>query len=117
MLFRLMKLAAYGLFGYTAYEFIRGMMYGDEGVQGGLGGAARQYGQQFSQQMGQYGQQLQGQLQGLQNQLTGQGGGDQGQEGFAGRMNMSGPGEGREEATGEDRGTSVKHKVGRGVVG
>lgn len=96
-MFGLIKLAAYVLFGYALYEFIRGIMYGAEGG-GGIGGMARQAGQQFGRQM----------------QQQGQGGG--GQEDFGGRMNISGPGEGRTETTGEDRGTATSHKVGRGVV-
>jgi hypothetical protein len=89
-MFRLIKLAMLGLFGYAIYEFFRGMLQDT------------QLGNRMSEAVG---------------QMTGGGQGALGGSGDTGRgMNISGPGEGTEEATLEPDGGSVRHKVGRGVV-
>jgi hypothetical protein len=87
-MFRLIKLLAYALFGYALYEFFRGMS--DTG--GGGGGGQRPMGGQRS-------------------------GGGQAMSGAdRGEGQITGPGEGRPEATLESDGGSVRHRVGRGVV-
>ena len=91
-MFRLIKLAMLGLFGYAVYEFFRGM------VQDTQLGA--RMGEAFNQAKAG----VQGQPQGAFGRGEGAG------------MNISGPGEGAEEATLETNGGSVRHKVGRGVV-
>ena len=84
-MFRLLKLAAYALFGYAIYEFFRGMSDA-EGMGGqGAGGRSR-------------------------------GGGRALRGAERGEGQISGPGEGRDEATLESDGGSVRHRVGRGVV-
>ena len=85
-MFRLMKLLAYALFGYALYEFFRGMT----AEAGGMGG----------------GQRMGGSMSGMGREVMG--GGSHGQ--------ISGPAEGREEATLESDGGSVRHRVGRGVI-
>ena len=89
-MFRLLKLAAYALFGYAIYEFFRGMNL-QAGGTGGGGGRAMSGGRQ--------------------------GGGARPMRGAdRGEGQISGPGEGRSEATLEADGGSVRHRVGRGAV-
>ena len=90
-MFRLMKLAAYALFGYALYEFFRGMS-----DSAGMGGGQGQGGGQRS--MGSIG------------------GGGVMRGADRGEGQISGPGEGRAEATLDSDGGSVRHRVGRGVV-
>jgi hypothetical protein len=85
-MFRLMKLLAYALFGYALYEFVRGMS-----AQGGMGGG-------------------QGMMGGSRRGGRSMRGEDRGEG------QISGPGEGRPEATLESDGGSVRRRVGRGVV-
>ena len=91
---RLIKLAAFALFGYALYEFFRGALQ-DTQIGAQLGDA--------------FNRATQGQ---------GQGGGGQGS--FGGNesrgMNISGPGEGERVSTLETDGGSVSHQVGRGVI-
>lgn len=88
-MFRLMKLMAFALFGYAVYEFFRGMSATGGGGRGGMGaGMGRAMGQGMSEAFG---------LAPGQGQLTG-------------------TGEGRDEATLNTDGGSVRHRVGRGVV-
>src|SRR5687768_14152586 len=97
-MFRLIKLAMLGLFGYAIYEFFRGMLQ-DTQLGARMGEAFNQMTSGQGQQPGAFG-----------------GGGSQG-SGDAGRgMNISGPGEGTAESTLETNGGSVRHNVGRGVV-
>ena len=84
---RLLKLAAYALFGYALYEFIRGMM--NEAQMAGGGGA------------GSFG---------------GGGGGREQFAGSGATQNITGPGEGQEVRTEEPDGGMMSHRVGRGVV-
>lgn len=87
-MFRLMKLLAYALFGYALYEFFRGMSASEGGGAGGQG------------MMG-----------------GSQGGGMRAMRGAdRGEGQISGPGEGRDEATLDSDGGSVRHRVGRGVI-
>jgi hypothetical protein len=90
-MFRLIKLAIYGLLGYAIYEFVRGMTQGS--------GA--------SQAMSMGGQQ-------------GQGGGsrdlNRALNDDPGRSNMTGPARGERVMSQEPSGESVPHMVGRGVV-
>jgi hypothetical protein len=88
-MFRLMKLLAYALFGYALYEFVRGLS--DTAAMGGGGGGG---GQQRSMGRG---------SSGAFGVIPGEG-------------QMTGPAEGREEATLDNDGGSVRHRVGRGVV-
>ena len=81
-MFRLLKLAAYALFGYALYEFFRGMTA--EGAAGGAGG--------------------------------GRGAGRAMRGSERGEGQLTGPGEGRPEATLESDGGSARRRVGRGVV-
>ena len=87
-MFRLMKLLAYALFGYALYEFVRGMSdtAGQGGGQGAMGG----------QRSGASSRPMRG--------------------ADRGEGQISGPGEGRAEATLDSDGGSVRHRVGRGVV-
>ena len=85
-MFRLLKLAAYALLGYALYEFFRGMS-----DTAGAGGGERSFG---GREQG--GGLMRGAAEGV------------GQ--------ISGPGEGRPEATLENDGGSVRHRVGRGVI-
>jgi len=87
-MFRLMKLLAYALFGYALYEFVR-CMSDTAGMGGGGGGQGAMGGRSGSQPMR---------------------GADRGEG------QISGPGEGKPEATLESDGGSVRHRVGRGVV-
>jgi hypothetical protein len=85
-----MKLLAYALFGYALYEFVRGMS-DTAGMGGGQGGG--------------------------QGAAGGQRSGGQAMRGAdRGEGQISGPGEGKPEATLESDGGSVRHRVGRGVV-
>jgi hypothetical protein len=90
-MFRLIKLAMLALFGYAAFEFFRGMLQDT------------QLGARMNEAMG---------------QLTGKGqqGGGGGSYDEPGQYQMSGGGQGQEEATLERDGGSVRHKVGRGVI-
>jgi hypothetical protein len=85
-MFRLIKLAIYGLLGYAIYEFARGLMACDAGNERGNGG------KQGSKAL---------------NRAL-----DRGEN----RVNMTGPGRGEREETEEPTGESVPHVVGRGVV-
>lgn len=95
-MFRLLKLAAYGLLGYAIYEFVRGVMYGVERAESASANRGSRQGGQ--------GQDLSG------------GGSSAGLSDQGARQNMTGPGEGRTVATQEADGGSVSHRVGRGVV-
>jgi hypothetical protein len=98
---RLIKLAAFALFGYALYEFFRGVLQ-DTQLGAQLGDAFNRATQGQGQQGG------------------GGGGGGQGAFGGSGDtgrgMNISGPGEGERVSTLETDGGSVAHQVGRGVV-
>lgn len=99
-MFRLIKLAIYGLLGYAIYEFVRGLMQGESVAQAaGMGG-------------GQGGQQPKGgeQGQGGSRELN------QALDTDGGRMNMTGPARGERVMSEEPSGESVPHVVGRGVV-
>ena len=86
---RLLKLAALALFGYAIYEFFRGMMQDS------------QFGSQSNQGFGR----------------TSRGRDERGRFTSSGAAaNISGPGEGVDEATLDNDGGSVRHKVGRGVI-
>jgi hypothetical protein len=87
-MFRLMKLLAYALFGYALYEFVRGMS--DTAAMGGG--------------------------QGGRGAMGGRSGGQAMRGADRGEGQISGPGEGKPEATLESDGGSVRHRVGRGVV-
>src|SRR3954462_9785710 len=89
---RLIKLAMLALFGYAMYEFFRGMLQDTQ-----LGGRMADA---FNQMSGGQGQ---------------QGGGGAARSfgsGESAGFNMSGPGEGQDEASLETDGGSVRHKVG-----
>lgn len=88
-MFRLIKLAIYGLLGYAIYEFVRGMMQGESvaeaagmGQQGGSG--PRDLNRALNEDPG--------------------------------RSNMTGPARGQRVVSSEPSGESVPHMVGRGVV-
>lgn len=85
-MFKLLKLSLYALIGYALYEFIRGMT---RERQTGSRGAARG---------------------------TGLGSGRIDTLSSEPRNPLTGPGVGYRVQTGEDAGTSVSHRVGRGVV-
>jgi hypothetical protein len=93
-MFRLLKLAAYGLLGYVIYEFIRGAFGGEI--------------QQFADR-------LQDQMQGGQGFEAG-GGKSSNIHRDSARANMTGPGEGKLQESLDSDGSSVPHAVGRGVV-
>jgi hypothetical protein len=96
-MFRLIKLAIYGMLGYAIYEFVRGLMQGESVAQAaGMGGTSG----------GQGGQQRQGGSRELNEAL----------DTDAGRMNMTGPARGERVMSEEPSGESVPHVVGRGVV-
>jgi hypothetical protein len=95
-MFRLIKLAMLGLFGYAIYEFFRGMLQDT------------QLGNRMSEA---FGQMTGGGGQGQQQGEFARGSGDTGRG-----MNISGPGEGQRESTLEPDGGSVSHRVGRGVT-
>jgi hypothetical protein len=86
-MFRLIKLAIYGLLGYAIYEFIRGMTQGETAGHGA------------GQSSGSGSRDL--------NEALDSG---------SGRENLTGPGVGQEVRTIEPSGESVSHRVGRGVV-
>ena len=88
-MFRLIKLAIYGLLGYAIYEFVRGMTQGEAAGQGAGGGQATGSGSRPA------------------NDALDSG---------TGRANLTGPGVGQEVRTVEPSGESVTHRVGRGVV-
>jgi hypothetical protein len=90
---RLIKLAAFALFGYALYEFFRGALQ-DTQLGAQLGDA--------------FNRGTQGQQGGGQGAF---GGGNEGRG-----MNISGPGEGERVSTLETDGGSVSHQVGRGVI-
>lgn len=93
-MFRLLKLAAYGLLGYAIYEFVRGVLYGVERAEAAAANRSSAQGQSGGNAGG-----------------IGGGLGDQGA-----RQNMTGPAEGTTVASQESDGGSVAHRVGRGVV-
>jgi len=86
-MFRLVKLAVYGLLGYAIYEFVRGFIGGTSCCEGA---GARQSGSRD-----------------LNRAL------DEGSP----RSNMTGPARGERVVTDEPGGASATHVVGRGVVG
>jgi hypothetical protein len=88
-MFRLIKLAIYGLLGYAIYEFIRGMTQGE--TSGQAAGPGRSAGS-GSRDL---------------NEALNSG---------SSRENLTGPGVGQEVRTIEPSGESVSHRVGRGVV-
>jgi hypothetical protein len=90
---RLLKLLAYGLFGYALYEFIRGMLQMEQQQQQGGGG-------------------------GMSRSGGGGGGAMQAAARSFGEMaqNITGPGEGQTIETQEFDGGGMRHNVGRGVV-
>lgn len=90
---RLIKLAAFALFGYALYEFVRGMLQ-DTQLGSQLGDAFNRASQGQGGRQGAFG-----------------GGGDRGRG-----MNISGPGEGERVSTVEPDGGAVGHQVGRGVI-
>lgn len=93
-MFKLIKLAIYGMLGYAIYEFVRGLMHGESIAQAaGMG-------------QGQQGQQRQGGSRELNRAL------DSGPS----RMNMTGPARGEQVMSDEPSGESVPHTVGRGVI-
>ena len=92
-MFRLIKLAMLALFGYVVYEFFRGMLQDTR------------LGARMSDAFGRL----------MEDEDAGAGGSAQAGA-FGGGTNMTGPGEGAEEATLDRDGGSVRHKVGRGVV-
>ena len=89
---RLIKLAAFALFGYALYEFFRGALQ-DTQLGAQLGDA-------------------------FNRARQGQGSGGQGSFGYneSSGMNISGPGQGERVSTLETDGGSVSHQVGRGVI-
>lgn len=93
-MFRLIKLAIYGLLGYAIYEFVRGLMQGETVAQA----AGMQEGQR--QRAGQSGSRE------LNRAL----------DDAPGRSNMTGPARGERVTSNEASGESVPHMVGRGVV-
>ena len=93
-MFKLIKLAIYGLLGYALYEFFRGISTESVARQmegAGAGGQSRNEGQAQSR-----------------------GGDSRGAK--AANAQWSGPGEGQEVKTEEASGTGAPHIVGRGVV-
>ena len=88
-MFKLIKLAFYGLIGYALYEFMRGLMQSEAALQGVARGEEPFRGREM----------------------------DRALEGSSGRtQNMTGPARGRTVTTSEPSGESVSHRVGRGVV-
>jgi len=88
-MFKLIKLAFYGLIGYALYEFVRGLMQGESAMQAAGTGQGR----------------------GGEREL------DRALEGDMGRIqNMTGPARGQTVTTDEPSGESVPHVVGRGVI-
>jgi hypothetical protein len=99
---RLIKLAAWALFGYALYEFCRGMLQDTQ-----LGS---RMGEAFDRATQGQGGRPQGAFSGAGDTGAGDTGG-----GGAG-MNITGPGEGERVSTLEPDGGSVSHQVGRGVI-
>lgn len=89
-MFRLIKLAIYGLLGYAIYEFVRGMIGTEVGAGGGQGGQGRQ----------------QGGTRELNRAL----------DRDPAHSNMTGPARGERVMSAEPSGESVPHTVGRGVI-
>lgn len=85
-MFKLIKLAFYGLIGYALYEFMRGLMQGERALQAGR---------------------EQGGGRDLDRALD---------DAPAPVQNMTGPARGQTVTTEDSSGESVRHKVGRGVV-
>ena len=105
---RLIKLAAFALFGYALYEFFRGVLQ-DTQIGAQLGEALNRATQATQgAQGGQGGQGGQGSQQGA---LAYTGSPDYGRA-----QNMTGAGEGERVSTLETDGGSVGHQVGRGVI-
>ncbi len=99
-MFRIMKLAAYGLLGYALYEFVRGALSVD--MKGARQGDERSQPARMGQGSGQ-----QGASQGAAR------------EAGSGGQVLSGPAPaspGPVVATRETNGGSVGHRVGRGVI-
>jgi hypothetical protein len=95
---RLLKLAIYGLLGYLIYELVQGMSAGaPAAMQRGGGGQPRQ-------------------ARGQSGMSSGSRRGGGAPQRYAQAQNMTGPGEGRVEEAADTYGTSVPHRVGRGVV-
>ena len=92
-MFRLLKLAFYGVLGYAIYEFIRGMTQTAEAITAPRAEASRQQHGESGSRSGR-----------SQNPAP--------------RANMTGSGDGVGEkvTTVEPTGESVTHRVGRGVV-
>jgi hypothetical protein len=88
-MFKLIKLALYGLIGYALYEFVRGLTQGESALQGAARGEKRGGGRELNRAL-------------------------EGDEGRA--ENMTGPARGRTVTTSDPSGESVTHRVGRGVV-
>ena len=96
-MFKLIKLAIYGLLGYALYEFFRGISTESVARQmegAGAGGHPRN--------------------EGNEGQAQSRGGDSRGAK--AANAQWSGPGEGQEGPPDEARGIGAHHKVGRGVV-
>lgn len=96
-MFKLIKLAIYGLLGYALYEFFRGISTETVARQmegAGAGGQPRN--------------------EGNEGQAQSRGGDSRGAK--AANAQWSGPGEGQEVKTEEASGIGAPHKVGRGVV-
>ncbi|HSU65506.1 MAG TPA: hypothetical protein VLJ39_01415 [Tepidisphaeraceae bacterium] len=97
-MFKLIKLAIYGLLGYAIYEFVRGMTAGQgEGAMQRAGGGSRGGAQRGGQQRG-------------SRELN------EALDSDSGRMNMTGPAQGARVTSEEASGESVPHTVGRGVI-
>ncbi|HEX5244740.1 MAG TPA: hypothetical protein VFW23_15865 [Tepidisphaeraceae bacterium] len=93
-MFKLIKLAIYGLLGYALYEFFRGISTESAARQmqgAGAGGESH-------------------------NEGEAQSGGGNSRGAKAANAQWSGPGEGQEVKTEEASGVGAPHKVGRGVV-
>lgn len=88
---RLIKLAAFALFGYALYEFFRGALH-DTQLGEKLGDAFNRASQGQGRGQGAFGG----------NESRG--------------LNISGPGAGESVSTLDPDGGSVRHKVGRGVI-
>ena len=86
-MFKLIKLAFYGLIGYAVYEFIRGLMQGESAMQ--AAGIAQGGGREFNRAL---------------------------DRGTSRMQNMTGPARGQSVTTDEPSGESVPHVVGRGVI-
>ena len=96
-MFRLVKLAVYGLVGYAAYEFVRGMVEGPGGPRQRSQGGERPQGQR--RQGG-----------GASRQRAG------GEAGRSGLMGGSSSPQGKRVETAEADGGSLTETAGRGVI-